>query len=172
MLNSDEAPDRIAVIPNKEERNVAVLLRNMGLDFVGSNVVLEDYPEPAKGEVDLIFGVADTMILVEVGAGRHKISKKKMDFFSKWKDESNIKALKKQCDIQYQNTVRVYFDLRSEPENPGLAEVEDIAGPGSMNKIYYKDDYDDLVDRVKGKRLHKNNFLAEWGSAIFRDADH
>ena len=172
MLNSDEALNHIARISNKEERNVAVLLRDMGLDFVCSNVVFEDYPEQVKGEVDLIFGVADTMILVEVGAGRHKISRKKMDFFSKWKDESNIKALKKQCGgIQYQNTVRVYFDLRPEPENPGLAEVEDIAGPGSMNKIYYKEDYDDLVDRVKGKRLHKNNFLAEFGPAIFRDAD-
>ena len=161
MLNSDEAPNCIARIPNKEERNVAILLHNMGLDFVCSNVVLQDYPEQVKGEIDLIFGVADTMILVEVGAGRHSISDKKQKFFSKWKDESNIKALKKQCDIQYQNTVRVYFDLRPEPENPGLAEVEDIAGPGSMNKIYYKDDYDDLVDRVKGKRWHKNNFLAE-----------
>ena len=171
MLNSDEAPNRIAGISNKEERKVAILLHGMGLDFVCSNVVLQDHPEQAKGEVDLIFGVADTMILVEVGAGRHKISRKKMDFFSKWKDESNIKALKKQCDIQYQNTARVYFDLRPEPENPGLAEVEDIAGPESMNKIYYKDDYEDLVDRVKGKRLHKNNFLAELGSAIFRDAD-
>ena len=171
MLNSDEVPDHIAGIPNKEERKVDILLRDMGLDFVGSNVVFEDYPEQVKGEVDLIFGVADTMILVEVGAGRHKISRKKMDFFSKWKDESNIKALKRQCDIQYQNTVRVYFDLRSEPENPGLAEVEDIAGPGSMNKIYYKEDYEDLVDRVKGKRLHKNNFLAEFEPAIFRDDD-
>ena len=171
MLNPDDALNRIAKIPNKDERKVATLLHGMGLDFVRSNVVLQDYPEQIKGEVDLIFGVADTMILVEVGAGRYSISDKKQKFFSKWKDELNIKDLKKQYDIQYQNTVRVYFDLRPEPENPGLAEVEDIAGPGSGNKIYYKDDYEDLVDRAKRKRLHKNNFLAELGSAIFRDAD-
>ena len=135
---------------------------DMGLDFVHSNVVLEDYPEPAKGEVDLIFGDADTMILVEVGAGKHSISDKKQKFFSKWKDESNIKALKKQCDTQYQNTVRVYFDLRPEPENPGLAEVEDIAGPGSMNKIYYEGDYDYFADRVKCKEWSKDDFLADF----------
>ena len=162
MLNSDEALNRIAGISNKEERKVAILLHDMGLDFVCSNVVLQDHPEQAKGEVDLIFGIADTMILVEIGVGRHKISRKKMDFFSKWKDESNIKALKKQCGIQYQSTARVYFDLRPEPENPSLAEVEDIAGPGSMNKIYYEGDYDYFADRVKCKKWSKDDFLASF----------
>ena len=171
MLNPDDALNRIAKIPNKEERDVATLLHDMGLDFVCSNKEVRDCPEQAIGEVDLIFGSGDIMIIIEVGAGRHKISRKKENFFSKWKDESNVKALKMYCGLQYQKTAWVYFDLRPKPENPGLADTKIMAETGSMDKIYYKDDYDDFIDRVKGKNWHKNDFLAELGSDILGDAD-
>ena len=162
MLDLGEARDRIAEIPNDWERKVASLLCDMGLDFVRSNVVLQDYPEPIIGEVDLIFGSGDTMILVEVSTGKHKIGKKKIDSFSKWEDESNVEALKKICGLQYKKTVRAYFDLRPEPENPDRAEVENIAGLGSMNRIYYEGDYDDFAKRVKGKDWSKDDFLADF----------
>ena len=54
---------------------------------------LKTTPEPIRGEVDLIFGTGDAMILVEVGAGRHAISEKKRKFFSKWNDGSNVRGL-------------------------------------------------------------------------------
>ena len=162
MLDLGEARDRIAEIPNDGERKVAGLLHDMGLDFVCSDVKLQDYPEPIVGEVDLIFGSGDTMILVEVSTGKHKIGKKKIDSFSKWEDESNVEALKKICGLQYKKTVRVYFDLRPEPENPDRTEVENIAGPGSMNRIYYEGDYDDFAKRVKGKDWSKDDFLANF----------
>ena len=162
MLDLGEARNRIARISNDGERKVAGLLHDMSLDFVRSNVVLQDYPEPIIGEVDLIFGSDDTMILVEVSAGRHDVSEKKWNFFSKWEDGPNVEALKRQCSLKYQNTVRAYFDLRPKPENPGWIETENVAGPGSMNRIYYKGDYDDFADRVKGKDWSKDDFLADF----------
>ena len=143
----------------------------MGLDFVCSNEEIRDRSEQAIGEADLIFGSGDIMIIVEVGISRHKISRKKEDFFSKWKDELNVKALKRHCGLQYQKTAWVYFDLRSKPENPGLADTKIMAETGSMDKIYYKDDYEGFIDRVKGKSWHKNDFLAELGFDILGDAD-
>ena len=68
-------------------------------------------------------------------------------------------------------TVRVYFGLRSKPENLGLVDTKIMAEMGSMDKIYYKDGYEGFVDRVKGKSWHKNDFLAELGSDILGDAD-
>ena len=162
MLGLSEARDQIAEIPYGKDRKVAGLLHDMDLDFVRSNAKLENYPEPIRGEVDLIFGTGDTMILVEVGAGRHAISEKKRKFFSKWKDGPNVEDLKIQHNLQYQKTIRVYFDLRPEPENPGLVELENIAGSGSMNRIYYEGDYDDFADRVKGKDWSKDDFLADF----------
>ena len=162
MLGLAEARDQIAGIPNPKDRKVAGLLHDMGLDFVRSNAKLENYPEPIRGEVDLIFGTGDAMILVEVGAGRHAISEKKRKFFSKWKDGPNVKDLKKQYNLQYQKTIRAYFDLRPEPENPGLVELENIAGPGSMNKIYYEDDFNRLTGSVKCGDYTKDDFLADF----------
>ena len=162
MLGLAEARDQIAGIPNPKDRKVAGLLHDMGLDFVRSNAKLENYPERIRGEVDLIFGTGGTMILVEVGAGRHAISEKKRKFFSKWKDGPNVEDLKKQYNLQYQKTIRAYFDLRPEPENPGLVELENIAGPGSMNKIYYEDDFNRLAGSVKRGDYTKDDFLADF----------
>ena len=161
-MDLGEARDRIAGISYEKDRKVAGLLYDMGFDFVRSNAKLENYPEPIRGEVDLIFGTGDTMILVEVGAGRHAISEKKRGFFTKWKDGPNVEDLKKQYNLQYRKTIRVYFDLRPEPENPGLVELENIAGSGSMNRIYYEGDYDDFAGRVKGKGWSKDDFLADF----------
>ncbi len=99
-----EARDQIAGIPNPKDRKVAGLLHDVGLDFVRSNAKLENYPEPIRGEVDLIFGTGNTMILVEVGAGRHAISEKKRKFFSKWRDGPSVEDLKKQYNLQYHKT--------------------------------------------------------------------
>ena len=162
-MNPDVARDRIAEISNDGERKVAGLLHDMGLDFVCSDVELRDHPESIIGEVDLVFGSGDTMILVEVGTGKHKIGKKKIGSFSKWEDESNIEALKKICGLQYKKTVRAYFDLRPKPENPDRAEVENIAGPGSMNRICYQEDFDRFADGVERGDYTKDDFLAEFG---------
>ena len=164
MLGLTEVRDQIAEIPYGKDRKVADLLHDMGLDFVCSNAKLENYPEPIRGEVDLIFGTGDIMILVEVGAGRHAISEKKRKFFSKWKDGPNVEDLKTQYSLQYHKTIRVYFDLRPEPENPGLVELENIAEPGSMNKIYYEDDFNRLAGSVKRGDYTKNDFLADFAS--------
>ena len=134
----------------------------MGLDFVRSNAKLENYPERIRGEVDLIFGTGGTMILVEVGAGRHAISEKKRKFFSKWKDGPNVEDLKKQYNLQYQKTIRAYFDLRQSQRIPGLVELENIAGPGSMNKIYYEDDFNRLTGSVKRGDYTKDDFLTDF----------
>ena len=61
------------------EKNVERLLRDMGFGFVASNFVLQDYPAPIVGEVDLVFECGGAMLIVEVGGGRHKISEKSGD---------------------------------------------------------------------------------------------
>ena len=162
MLNNGEMRDRIAKIPDEREKKVACLLSDMGFDFVDANVVRQNYPEPIIGELDLIFQSGDVLLLVEVGTGRHKISDKKWDFFSKWADESNLKALKRQCNLQCQKTIRAYFDLRPEPENLGWVEMADIAKPGSMNKIYYEGDFDRLAERVERGDWSKDDFLTDF----------
>ena len=65
-LDMEEALDCIAQIHNEEEKKVATLLLEMGFDLVDSNVVLQDYPGPVRGEIDLVFESSSILLLVEV----------------------------------------------------------------------------------------------------------
>ena len=145
------------------ERKVERLLRDMGFDFVGANVVLQNPPKPIVGEVDLVFESGSTMFLVEVSEGKNLISNKKWNFFAKWKGGPALEALKEKLGRRPQRTVRAYFDLRPTPENPGGPEATGIAGPGSMNKIYYQEDFDRLADGIGRGDYTKDDFLAEFG---------
>ena len=146
-------------IANEAEKKVACLLLDMDFDFVGSNVVLQDYPKPAVGEVDLVFESDHTLLLVEVGTGRNLISNKKWNFFGKWKDGPTVDALKEQLGRQSSVVARAYFDLRPKPENAGGPEAAGIDGPGSMNKICYQEDFDRLAKSVKLGDYTNDDFL-------------
>ena len=90
----EETRERVEQIRDRHERKVAYLLSDMGFDLVGSNIILQDYPDPIKGEVDLIFGSGDVLLLVEVSVGKHRISHKKRNFFGKWADGPLVEELK------------------------------------------------------------------------------
>ena len=148
-------------MPAEGERKVEHLLRDMGFDFVASNVVVQDHPKPIIGEVDLVFESGGTMLLVEVGEGRNLVSNKQWNFFAKWMEGPALEALKAKIDRRPQRTIRAYFDLRPAPENRGAPEAAGITGPGSMNQIYYQEDFNRIaeLDAVTAK----GDFLADFG---------
>lgn len=82
-LDGKEVRNHITRNDNEGEEKVATLLSNVGFDLVDSNVVLQDYPGPVRGEVDLVYESGDVLLLVEVSTGRHRISHKKRNFFGK-----------------------------------------------------------------------------------------
>ncbi len=135
----------------------------MGFDLVGSNIILQDHPDPIKGEVDLVFGSGNVLLLVEVSTGRHRISHKKRNFFGKWAGGPLVEELKEKLGRQSHEIRRVYFDMRPKPENIGEPEATGIDGPGSMNMICFQEDYDHLVDGVKRNGATKDTFLADFG---------
>ena len=149
------------------ERKVERLLRDMGFDFVASNVVVPDPPKPAIGEVDLVFESGRTLLLVEVSEGRNLVSNKQWNFFAKWKDGPSLEALKEKLGLEPQRTIRAYFDLRPTPENRGAPETAGITGPRSMNKIYHEEDFGRLTEGVTSGECSKDDFLADFG---LRDA--
>ena len=144
------------------EKNVERLLRDMGFGFVASNFVLQDYPAPIVGEVDLVFECGGAMLIVEVGGGRHKISEKKRRFFETWKEGPDLEALKERLGMRPQRTIRAYFDLRPRPANPGWPEAAGDAGPSPMNVMYYKEDLDRLTEGVGRGDSTKADFLARF----------
>lgn len=148
---------------NKSERRVARLLCGMGLDFVAANVELRNCPERVVGEVDLVFKSGRILLLVEVSAGRNSVSSKHRNFFGKWGKASNVEALKAQLRLQSTKTLRVYFDLRLRPENLGAPELEGVAGPRTMNRIYYQEDFDRLADGVRRGIITGESFLSGFG---------
>ena len=161
-LDMEEALDCIAQIHNEEEKKVATLLLEMGFDLVDSNVVLQDYPGPVRGEIDLVFESGSILLLAEVSAGRYRISHKKRNFFGKWMDGLLVDELKEKFGRQSHEVRRVYFDLRPRPENIGEPEATGIDGPGSRNRICFQEDFDRLVDGVKLDKVTKEGFLADF----------
>ena len=95
-----------------------------------------------------------------MGEGRHGVSEKKWKFFTKWKEGPVLEALKERLGMRHQRTIRAYFDLRPRPENPGWPEMAGVMGAGSMNWIYYQEDFDRLVEGAGRGGYTKDDFLA------------
>ena len=161
-MDGEEVRNYITRNGNEGEEKIATLLSNMGFDLADSNVVLQDYPRPVRGEVDLVYESGGILLLVEVSAGRHRISHKKRNFFGKWADGPLVEELKEKIGRQSHEIRRVYFDLRPRPENIGEPEAMGIDGPGSMNMICFQEDFDRLVDGVKRNGTIKDAFLADF----------
>ena len=161
-LNEEETWNCITCIRDEHERKVATLLSDMGFGLVDSNVVLQDYPDPVKGEVDLVFESGDILLLVEVGAGRYRISHRKRNFFGKWAGGPLVEELKEKLGRQTHEVRRIYFDMRPKPENMGEPEAMGIDGPESMNMICFQEDFDRLAAGVKQNEATKDGFFADF----------
>lgn len=155
----EEIHEHLEEIHDKHEKEVAYLLWNMGLVFVAHNVVIPDLPKPNIGEIDLIFESDDTLILVEVSAGRNAVSDKQWTFFFKWSNDQAVRVLREKIGKQFHTITRVYFDLRLPPENMGGPEAVGVAKPGSGNMICYQDDLIRLRAMIKQGGLVKDNFV-------------
>ena len=156
---SEETRERLKWIKDEHERKVAVLLEDIGLDFVDYDVKIFEPPKPVIGEVDLVFESGNTLILVEVSAGRNSISDKQWAFFSKWANDQAIKALVEKIGKQSHPITRVHFHLRPPPSNMGGAEAVGVARPGSRNMICYKDDFDRLTGMVGQDGAMRDDFV-------------
>ena len=160
MMNYTKAQDQIAKIPNDGERRVGDLLLNMGFTLIDSNVTVLNSQSRRIGEIDLIFEFEDTLFLVEASTDKHSGSSKKLAFFSKWANPSNLAALKKQCSLGSQKIIRVYFDLQHKTPDSGSVEIENVTTSGKMNRICYADDFDYFSNYVKKiGTWSKNDFL-------------
>ena len=160
MLDSTKARDQIADIGNEGERRVGNLLLSMGFKLIGSRIIVLNSQLQIIGEIDLIFELEHTLFLVEVSTSRHPDNNKKIAFFHKWADESNLSTLKKQCKLGSQKIMRVYFDLRHKTPDSGSVEIKNVTASGKMNKICYEDDFNYFLDCVKKiGDWSKNDFL-------------
>ena len=159
MLDEENEQDCRKSFRTREEMEVSVLLSNMGFVHVEHNVILQDYPSPIKGEVDLVFEYGNILLLVEVSADRHWASEKKQKFFHKWSDGQLLGELKEKIDRRSHEVRRAFFDMRPEPENPGAPEVEGIDGPGTMNKILFQGDFNRLLADTRQDAVTPKDFL-------------
>ena len=162
-----ETRERIGRIINEYERKVATLLSDMGLDFVAANVEIPDPPKPNIGEVDLVFESGNTLLLVEVGAGKNSVSDKQWVFFFKWANDQAIAALMEKIGKPSHIITKTYFDLRSPPENMGGPEAVGVAKPGSGNMICYQEDFDRMAERIRRGDAIKDDFV----QALSNDSD-
>ena len=159
-MNFTKAQDQVAKIINDGERKVGELLLNMGLTLVDSNVIVLNSHSQRIGEIDLIFEFEDTQFLIEVSIDKHSGNSKKLTFFSKWADLSNLSILRKQCKLGSYKIMRVYFDLQHQTPDVGSAEVANVTSLGKMNKVCYADDFDYFSNYVKKiGSWSKNDFL-------------
>ena len=160
----DESRERIARIGNEGERRVAGLLSDIGLAFLDAGVKLQGDPGSTVGEIDLAFETGDTLLLAEVSTGKNSISDKKWNFFNKWGDGQTLDDMKSQLGRRSRKTIRAYFDLRPRPEIPGGPEAAGITKAGSMNQIYYQDDFERMSERAKNGSMTVDDFLADFAA--------
>lgn len=154
------AQEQISKIQNDGEREVGDLLLNMGFTLIDSNTIVLNSQSKRIGEIDLIFEFEDTLFLVEASSDKHSGSSKKLAFFSKWADKSNLVFLKKQCKLGNQKVMRIYFDLQHKTPDSGSAEIENVTQLGKLNKVCYADDFLYFSKYVKKiGRWSKNDFL-------------
>lgn len=144
------------------ELKVVGLLRDMGFNHLDSNVEPQDHPEQIIGEVDSIFKCGHTLLIVEVGTGRHRISDKKKKFFSKWESGPSLDALIRKINWKPRRTLRVYFDMRPRLSSPGRHDLDDTTGPGTGNRICYQDDFDRLMEGARSGIMIKHDFLQDF----------
>lgn len=137
-----EAETKISHIKNVSEREVGQLLLNLGLRLVACNSIILNTSGERIGEIDLIFTFEDTIFLVEVSADKHSGSNKKISFFSKWADSSNLKFVKQKYKLGPKKVIRIYFDLAKNRPEVGSAEIKNMTQKGRMNHLIYKDDYE------------------------------
>lgn len=144
-----QAQNQISKIKNEGERKVGNLLLTMGFTLIDSNSIILNSKSKRIGEIDLIFGFEDTIFLIDASIDKHSGNSKKLAFFSKWADKSNLNFLKKQCKLGNQKVMRIYFDLLHKTPDSGSAEIENVTEIGKMNKVCYSDDFDYFSKYVK-----------------------
>ena len=135
MLLSD-AEEKIRKIQNEQERNVGDLLLNLGFRLVDCNALILNSSNQRIGEIDLIFIFDDYVFLIEVSKDSHSGSSKKIAFFSKWNDDSNLVILKKKYQLISKKVIRIYFDLSHESTESISAEIQNLTQKGKMKKVH------------------------------------
>ena len=152
----------MAIMQTEGDRKVSCLLQDMGFDVVAENFVLQDYPESAVGEVDLVLESGYTMLLVEVSGGRNAISEKKRKFFDKWKEGPVLGALEEKARSATAKDGQGVLRPPADAGESGEPEVSGIAEPGTMNRIYYGDDFNRFAESVKRGGFAAVDFLADF----------
>ena len=157
-----EAQEKIKDIGNDAEREVAELLLDMGFTFIDSNSIIQNSSSQRVGEIDLLFSFEDYLLIVEVSKDKSSGNAKKITFFTKWSERSNLTLLRNHYGLRPRKVLRVYFDLAtSTPENPS-AESTRLTQDRTGNKIAYLDDYAYFINNLKKIGSWSKNDFLDW----------
>jgi len=88
-MQFSEAQEKIKLITNEAEKEIAELLLNMGFTFIAANSIIENSSNQRVGEIDLLFSFEDYLLIVEVSKDRSSGNAKKITFFTKWSERTN-----------------------------------------------------------------------------------
>ncbi len=158
-MDAMQAECIIARIKNSEERKIARLLYNMGLNLVTANSVFYNAQHKPRTEIDLIFTSKKTTWIIEVSKNIHQAAQnKKRQHLREWKDEENWAKVTTKHELPLNNDVRlIYVDLSK--EGGGSEKILDVL-PSKGVIILYKDYIERLEkDLKKAKKEIRDAFV-------------
>jgi Holliday junction resolvase-like predicted endonuclease len=156
-----EIEKKFVEMNNDEERNVANLLIDLGLTFVDSNVRLGDSQKEYLGEIDSLFTSNSYLFLIEVSKEKSS-NEKKFTFFTKWADKDILEIITNQYKLQLEKVIRVYFDLSTKTPENRSPYLQILTRPDKMNKVAYRDDYENFWNFTKKTKSGTGNLFLDW----------
>lgn len=115
--------EKINNIQNKHEREIALLIQNLGFNYITSNFKLFDNNKVPLGEIDLIFQYERHLFLIDVTAQSRKVHTEAGSWFSKWSSEDNIKKIFKKLNLSRQKIFKIWIDLSHESSSSNLSSL-------------------------------------------------
>ena len=159
-MDAVQAEVIIARIKNSEERKIARLLYDMGLNLVAANSVFYNAQHKPRTEIDLIFTSKKTTWIIEVSKdSHHPAQNKKRQHLREWKDKENWAKVTTKHELPLNNDVRlIYVDLSKEGGGP--TKTMDVL-PSKGVIILYKDYIERLEKDLKKAKKEIRDTLVD-----------
>lgn len=160
-MKTPEIEKKFSEMTTGEERDVANLLLDLGLNFVDSNKKIGETQQEHLGEIDLLFTIDDYLFLIEVSTER-KSNEKKSTFFTKWSDKDILDMIVNEYKLQYKKVFRVFFDLSTETPLNKSPYLQILIKPDKMNKVAYRNDYESFLNLSKKLESRNGSLFLYW----------